>query len=46
VPLLVNRAATVAEGRHLRNFDVLDIALNCVAARSAPSASGERVRVG
>jgi len=28
VPLLFNRKATVAEGRRLRNFDILDLALN------------------
>jgi phosphonoacetate hydrolase len=32
VPIVVNRAVSVAEGRKLRNFDVLDLALNCVAA--------------
>jgi phosphonoacetate hydrolase len=31
VPLLFNRNATVAEGRRLRNFDVLDVALNLAA---------------
>jgi phosphonoacetate hydrolase len=35
VPLLVNRPATVAEGRRLRNFDVLDIALNALQPRAA-----------
>ena len=35
VPLLVNRTATVAEGRRLRNFDVLDIALNALQPRAA-----------
>jgi len=45
VPILVNRAASVAEGRRLRNFDVLDIALNAIASRST-QAAGERARVG
>jgi phosphonoacetate hydrolase len=37
VPLLFNRKATVAEGRRLRNFDILDLALNSLqpAARAA-----------
>ena len=32
VPLLLNRNASVAAGRRLRNFDVLDMALNGAAA--------------
>jgi phosphonoacetate hydrolase len=38
VPLLFNRKATVAEGRRLRNFDILDIALNALqpSARAEP----------
>jgi phosphonoacetate hydrolase len=46
VPLLVNRPASVAQGRRLRNFDVLDVALNCLAARPAQASGAERLRVG
>ena len=41
VPLLFNRKATVAEGRRLRNFDILDIALNALQP-SARTAERER----
>jgi phosphonoacetate hydrolase len=34
VPLLFNRNATVAEGRRLRNFDILDVALNALQPRA------------
>jgi phosphonoacetate hydrolase len=40
VPLLFNRAATVPEGRRLRNFDVLDVALNALEPRSQRAAAG------
>ena len=46
VPLLVSRAAAVAEGRSLRNFDVLDVVLNCIPARAARKDTDERVRIG
>jgi phosphonoacetate hydrolase len=48
VPLLFNRNAGVAEGRRLRNFDILDVALNALeprrrgAAASVPELSGSR----
>jgi phosphonoacetate hydrolase len=45
VPLLFNRKATGLAGRRLRNFDVLDIALNHLEApssRPSPRAAGER----
>jgi phosphonoacetate hydrolase len=45
VPLLVNRAAVIAEGRKLRNFDILDVALNCIPTRTYGAAEGERVRL-
>ena len=32
VPMIVNREVTLPEGRRLRNFDVFDVALNCVNA--------------
>ena len=32
VPMIVNRKVTLPEGRRLRNFDVFDVALNCVDA--------------
>jgi phosphonoacetate hydrolase len=32
VPMIVNRKVTLPEGRRLRNFDVFDVALNCVNA--------------
>ena len=35
VPLVFNRRATVAAGKRLRNFDILDIALNHLEARGA-----------
>jgi phosphonoacetate hydrolase len=34
VPLLFNRDAAVAEGRRLRNFDILDVALNSLQPRA------------
>ncbi len=43
VPLLFNRRATVPAGRRLRNFDILDIALNHLEARGAGQAALERV---
>jgi phosphonoacetate hydrolase len=46
VPLLVNRAASIAEGRALRNFDILDVALNCIPARAARPVEDERMHVG
>jgi phosphonoacetate hydrolase len=46
VPLLVSRAAVIAEGAHLRNFDVLDVVLNRIPARAPQKAGDERVRVG
>jgi hypothetical protein len=42
VPLLFNRVATVAEGRRLRNFDILDVALN----RSPRNRDGSALRAG
>ena len=41
VPLLFNRRATVAAGRRLRNFDILDIALNHLEARAAVTAAAD-----
>ena len=41
VPLLFNRRATVAPGRRLRNFDILDIALNHLEARAAVTAAAD-----
>src|SRR3954471_20120086 len=32
VPMIANRAVTLAEGHQLRNFDIFDVALNRVAA--------------
>ena len=46
VPLLVSRDATIAEGRSLRNFDILDVALNCIPARAARKTEDERIRLG
>ncbi len=46
VPLLFSRDATIAEGRSLRNFDILDVALNCIPARAARKAEDERIRLG
>ncbi len=45
VPLLFNRKVTGLAGRRLRNFDILDIALNHLEApssRPSPRAEGER----
>ena len=41
VPLLFNRRATGLEGRRLRNFDVLDVALNHLETRAAVTAAAE-----
>ena len=41
VPLLFNRRASGLDGRRLRNFDVLDIALNHLAARASAPAAAE-----
>ncbi len=38
VPLVVNRPVTHIDGRHLRNFDAFDIALNHVEARQTAAA--------
>ena len=46
VPLLVSRNATIAEGRSLRNFDILDVALNCIPALATRKAEDERIRLG
>jgi phosphonoacetate hydrolase len=46
VPLLVSRAAAIPEGAQLRNFDVLDVALNRVPARTAQKTGDEHARVG
>ena len=46
VPLLVGRNATIAEGRRLRNYDILDVALNCIPARAARKTEDERIRLG
>lgn len=36
VPLIVNRVASIADGTHLRNFDIFDVAMNaCAAVRDA-----------
>ncbi len=43
VPLLFNRRATVAAGKRLRNFDILDIALNHLEAHGAGRAALEKV---
>ena len=40
VPLLFNRSATVAEGRRLRNFDILDVALNALEPRTQRATAG------
>jgi phosphonoacetate hydrolase len=32
VPMIANRTVTLPEGRRLRNFDVFDVALNCVSS--------------
>jgi phosphonoacetate hydrolase len=42
VPLLFNRKAIGLEGRRLRNFDILDIALNHLEARGARHEARER----
>ena len=42
VPLLFNRRAVGLEGRRLRNFDILDIALNHLEARGAKHEVRER----
>jgi phosphonoacetate hydrolase len=42
VPLLFNRSATIAEGRRLRNFDILDVALNSLQAKGAKKAQPAR----
>ena len=39
VPLLFNRKATGLAGRKLRNFDVLDIALNHLERAAVPAAA-------
>lgn len=39
VPLVFNRRVTGVEGRRLRNFDVLDIAMNHLEARQAAAAA-------
>ena len=41
VPLLFNRRAVGLAGRRLRNFDVLDIALNHLEARAAVTAAAD-----
>ncbi|MEO5695144.1 MAG: phosphonoacetate hydrolase [Usitatibacter sp.] len=41
VPLLFNRRAVGLEGRRLRNFDILDIALNHLEARAANAAAAD-----
>ncbi len=46
VPLLFSRNATIAEGRSLRNFDILDVSLNCIPALTARKAEDERIRLG
>lgn len=38
VPLVVNRPVTGIDGRHLRNFDAFDIALNHIEARQTAAA--------
>ena len=46
VPLLFNRKAVGLEGRRLRNFDILDVALNHLegpSPRPSPKGEGERV---
>ncbi|MDQ3025655.1 MAG: phosphonoacetate hydrolase [Pseudomonadota bacterium] len=43
VPLLFNRRATVPAGKRLRNFDILDIALNHLEARGAGHPALEKV---
>ena len=35
VPMIVNRQVTLPTGRRLRNFDVFDVALNCVSPPSS-----------
>jgi phosphonoacetate hydrolase len=39
VPLVFNRKVTGVEGRRLRNFDVLDIAMNHLEARETAAAA-------
>ena len=46
VPLITSRNATIAEGRSLRNFDILDVALNCIPALATRKAEDERIRLG
>ncbi|HUP97677.1 MAG TPA: phosphonoacetate hydrolase [Usitatibacter sp.] len=41
VPLLFNRRAAVPAGKRLRNFDILDIALNHLEARAAVTAAAD-----
>jgi len=41
VPLLFNRRAVDMPKRRLRNFDILDIALNHLEARAAVTAAAE-----
>ena len=41
VPLIFNRRAVGLAGRKLRNFDVLDIALNHLEARAAVTAAAD-----
>ena len=41
VPLVFNRRATVPAGKRLRNFDILDIALNHLEARAAVTAAAD-----
>src|SRR5262249_6830726 len=43
VPLLFNREASLPDGRRLRNFDILDIALNRLEARTG---AAQRAPVG
>ena len=42
VPLVFNRRASVVEGRRLRNFDVLDVALNHLEASGTAQPARER----
>jgi phosphonoacetate hydrolase len=41
VPLLFNRRVTGLQGRKLRNFDILDVALNHLEARAAVNAAAD-----
>ena len=41
VPLLFNRRVTGLQGKRLRNFDILDVALNHLEARAAVNAAAD-----